>query len=106
MCMGCWEDYDSPRIDTEAVRAAAKAIAEVYEYSCVGGNLHVAIDDWNLDDDTIGRADGWLAEDIHEATAGQRAAERRCLDLLKALSEDERASALGLYDGFWEPVKV
>lgn len=109
MCYGCWESYDSPRIDNPLVREAARAIAEVYEFSCVGGNLHVVVDDWNLDS-AKGDGPGELAfcrendiqENIHEAGPEQLAAERRCLGLLERLTEDERASALALHNGFWE----
>lgn len=123
MCYGCWEEAGKPTIDTPAVRAAAAAIAEVYEHSCVGGNLHVVLDDWNLEDGNLEFCDGCiqgagqmpLEPDAHEMhhqynerkaadpdPPDQLAAERRCHDLLKPLTEDERASALALHEGFWK----
>lgn len=33
----------------------------------------------------------------------QLAAERTCCDLMMALTEDERAAALGLAEGYWTP---
>jgi hypothetical protein len=109
------------------VRAAAAAIAEVYEHSCVGGNLHIVLDDWNLEDGNLEFCDGCitgagqmpLEPDAHEAhqrynrekrdnpdPPEQLAAERRCHDLLKVLTEEERASALALNDGFWTVEKA
>lgn len=102
MCVGCWEEYGSPRIVNPAVLAAAKVIDAVYAFSCVGGNLHVVIDDWNLD--LCNEADAYIATNIHEASAEQLAAERECLRLLLSLDEDERASALAIRDGYFDPV--
>jgi hypothetical protein len=87
-------------IDTSAVRAAAQAIGAVYEFSCVGGNLHKVCDDWNLEDGNLDFCAGSIAENFFEATPAQLAAERRCLGLLRALTEDERASALAIHGGF------
>lgn len=122
MCYGCWEEAEKPIIDTPAVRAAAASIAEVYEHACMGGNLHIVLDDWNLEDGSLDFCrgciegagvmpdDGNLAEchrrynDKKRANPDppeQLAAERRCCELLTALSVEERASALALHDGFW-----
>lgn len=90
MCFNCYQEYGSPAIDTPQVRHAAACIAKVYdEVSDVGGNLHCAIDDWNLDD-----LEYILEYDLEPQ-------ERECYDSLAALTVDERASALGLFDGFW-----
>lgn len=123
MCFGCWEDAGKPAIDTPAVRAAALAIAEVYEHSCVGGNLHIVLDDWNIEDGNLEFCRqciegagvmplGDHAIDMHHRynetkranpdPPEQLAAERRCHDLFAALTEEERAAALALNDGFWK----
>jgi hypothetical protein len=100
MCYGCWQEWGEPMIDTPAVRAAAQAIGAVYGFSCVGGNLHVVVDDWNLDDSDLDSCADLLAENIHEGTPAQLVAERHCFGLLRALTEDERASALALHGGY------
>lgn len=97
MCMACWEEYGSPRIDNARVREAVRAIREVYGFSCVGGNLHCQLDDWNLEDDFFGE----FIVDHEDASEAQLEAERRCFDLMKPMSLRERASALALEDGFW-----
>jgi hypothetical protein len=101
MCIGCWNEFGRPEIDSAAVREAAAAIAEVYEYSCVGGNLHITLDDWNLGDGNLDSCAQSIRENVHEAGPEQLEAESRCLALLRALTEDERASALALHEGFW-----
>jgi hypothetical protein len=99
MCIDCWVEFGSAAIDTPAVRAAARAVAEVYDHSCVGGHLHVLVDDWNLDaTDSCAR---FIEENRHGSSPAMLAAERRCLELLRGLTEAERASALALHGGFW-----
>lgn len=115
MCYGCWTEEGMPQIDTPTVRAAALAVAEVYQHSCVGGNLHIVLDDWNLEDDSLEfcakqiAAGGYKRSETHSKVLGVRdddspeklAAEQRCHDLFAALTMKERASALALNDGFW-----
>ena len=122
MCYGCWEEAGKPQIDTPAVVDAAAAVEAVYEHSCVGGNLHIVLDDWNIEDSHLEFCSQCIdgagvmplddnAADFHRQYNEQRranpdppeqlAAERRCCELFKALTEDERASALALHDGFW-----
>lgn len=104
MCEACWkDDYEAAAIDSPEVRAAALAIAEVYEFSDVGGNLHVQLDDWNIDDQFWDSPDQHLERNIHEAEPDQLETERRCWWLMAALPEAERASALALQEGFWRP---
>lgn len=102
MCYGCWKEYGQPIIDTSEVRAAAQAIHEVYVHSCVGGNLHVVVDDWNVEDGNLAICQDAILNGGHEGcTAEQLIAEQQCLDILKRLSTEERVSALALEDGFW-----
>jgi hypothetical protein len=117
MCHGCWTgEYNTPRIDTPAVRAIAPLAQRVYEFSCVGGNLHVVLDDWNLEDHNLEFCQGqldrrgqpdpeWAARVRWKPTPDdppeQLAAEQACLDALKGLTLPERASALAYFEGFW-----
>lgn len=101
MCQGCWrKDYGASRIDNERVRAARDLIADVYEHSLVGGNLHVMLDDFNLEDSAFdGQQLLWIAQ---EAEPRKRLAELACFEAMRALSLAERASALALFWGYWE----
>lgn len=90
MCYGCYEEAGSPAIINDKTKAAAALVAEVYEYSLVGGNAHIVVDDWNLEDDNIRWClDTALAENVHEADDEQLAAERACLEALLALTPAE-----------------
>ena len=53
MCETCWREYGSPQIINPLIRRAEKLIARVYEHGSVGGNLHIVIDDWNIEDEHI-----------------------------------------------------
>jgi hypothetical protein len=98
MCENCWKEYGSPRIDTQEIREAAILIKAVYDYHPTAGNLHCQLDDWNIDDDFFRDYECYIENTSEE----QREAEIKCFYALKILSEEERASALGLHDGYWE----
>ena len=118
MCRTCYEDWGEPRIDTPAVRAARDAAKAVYDFSCVGGNLHIVLDDFNVGDGHLEfcreqiEAGGYHScecrpgqrdhECIDCCSPEQLAAELTCYRLFKVLSEDERLSALG-FDNYWTP---
>jgi hypothetical protein len=89
MCEGCYRDYGSPKPD-DAARAVVPLIDAVYDDGGVGGGLHVVVDDWNLEDEHLIWCLGQgLSED-----------ERQCAEALLALSLEQRAAALAIYDGF------
>ena len=121
MCYGCWEEAGKPAMDTPAIRAAAAAVAAVYEHSGVGGNLHIALDDWNLEDSNLRFCSQCIdgagqmplrddAPDFHKRYNDEKranpdppeqlAAERTCCDLFMALTEDERYAALAMAEGW------
>jgi hypothetical protein len=103
VCQGCWEQWGSPAVDTPAVREAARLIGAVYGFGETGGNLHVQLEDWNLEQDLF--LDALALPDAEFNVWGgppeQVAAERACAAAMAALGDDERASALALYEGFW-----
>jgi hypothetical protein len=101
MCRGCWENYGSPAIVNARTVAAADKVARIYEFSMVGGDAHVVVDDWNLSDETV----QWcltegMAMNVHEHTPEQKAIVREALEALAALPLDERASAMAIFDRF------
>lgn len=95
MCESCWEEEGSPCVDSPEVRAAAKLVAEVYEFAPSGGNLHIMLDDWNLEDDSVEFCRRWLRDHV------EGPGEETCLTAFEAMSEKERYSALALHSGFW-----
>lgn len=103
MCYVCYEERGSPKIVNDTTRRAADAISSVYDFNSVGGNAHIVFDDWNIDDESIDYCLGnGLRENIHEHTDAHLAIERRALTTFRALSLDERASALALQWGMIE----
>lgn len=94
MCLNCYERFGEPKIVSEKTKAAAQLIAKVFEIHGTGGNLHCQIDDWNLEDEFF--------DELVEYTPTsdeQRSAERACFNALKAMTLEERASALAIHDG-------
>jgi hypothetical protein len=104
MCRNCWQEYyDASDVDNIMVRYLARCIRDVYELAPAGGHLHVALDDWNLgDDQDWSWYEDWVAKDDNTPEMVEECfLARRCLSLLRVMSEAERASALALYDGYW-----
>jgi hypothetical protein len=100
MCAGCWAEYGFPLLKTPKVLAMADVIKRVDPY----GNLHIVVDDWNIDDDNI----RWCAE---EHAAGRNNGnpwspdEVECIGMMEAASLDERASAMAHADGYDEKLR-
>lgn len=97
MCQSCWSKMGMPRIDNARVRRAAALVARLYEEQPVGGRWHIVTDDWNLEDDHVAWCVASPADDLPtsvDAELGQ---------LLTAMTEAERGSALGLWNRFWQP---
>lgn len=101
MCQACFDDYTIT--DSPAIREAASAVVAVYEMSCVGGGLHVIVDDVNIGDEFFEHEEFW--RDCHrsldeyrstsdDVTDERIAREQRCYSLLRSLTVDERASAI------------
>lgn len=100
MCRSCYEEAGSPWVDNERVREAARLAARVYEFDCVGGNLHCMLDDDNIDDEFVAQP---FMQHIKESTPEQLKAERACLAAYQALSEAERWSAQAILHGHIDP---
>lgn len=102
MCYGCWKEAGMPQIDNEKVRKAALMASDIYTWSLgmSGGELHIMLDDWNLEDWDIER----LYADVEkfDEDGEFKSLMKRCLDVFKALSIDERYSALALSERLWK----
>lgn len=80
-----------------AIDKAKILVDQVYDYSGVGSNCHVVIDDYNIGDSSIRWVlDEAIPENLHEATPDQLEIERSLMGLLLGLSESERAKVFGL----------
>lgn len=98
MCEGCYAEFRFPKIVTAATLRGAALADRVYEFSCVGGNLHIMLDDWNIDDEFFEDAEMKIWH--HDASPEQIEAERTCYAALKSLPLDERVSVLALHQGY------
>ena len=100
MCCGCWKEMGAHRIDNEKVRASQVLIDAVYEHSGAGGNLHIQLDDSNVDDEFFEDAEMkvWDSDNYPEKLA----AERACYARFRSMTFEERVSAIGLDEGCWK----
>ena len=51
MCIYCAVDYPIEEVDSPTVERVIKLIEDLYVLEVVGGPLHVALDDWNIEDE-------------------------------------------------------
>lgn len=94
MCKTCWQEDGAPQIDTPATRAAAEAIAALYEEHGAGGLLHLVTDDYNTGDSSV----EYCGREIERSGTST---EKAALVALAAMTEAERLSAISLYWGDW-----
>lgn len=103
MCYTCWDMAGFPYIENDATRKAVGMLSEVWG----GGNLHMVVDDWNMEDEIIESC----KRDILAAMSAKRKPNARptieslkleldCADHLLTMTEDERYSAMAMVDGF------
>jgi hypothetical protein len=97
MCANCWTERGGHKIVNERTIKAAELIQTVYdsEDGEAGGYAHIVVDDWNLDDSDIDfclNTKGSLPEETATACV-------ECLNFLKALSYEERVSAMAIHSG-------
>ena len=100
MCYECYKEYGSPEEISERTKAAAALIDRVYESSCLGGNLHIIVDDWNLEDGDMEFCEWAIEENTHKMTPEAQQTERECLSALRAMDLDGRASAMAIHEEF------
>ncbi len=108
MCEDCWNGYGRPNIVNEKTEAALVLVRQVYDAPCggAGGNLHIVLDDWNLEKHSIewcqgGRSDPhwqgppmrWTLTDV----------EARCATAFLDMTLEERAATLAQFDGMVGP---
>lgn len=101
MCIGCYEEAGRPEIVSDKTKYACALVSKIYEYSCVGSNMHIVTDDWNLEDESIDFClNAIRTEPYHEITPEQKEIEYSCALAFKNMTMDERASALAIFDGY------
>lgn len=102
MCLSCWEDYGSHKLRSDKIKNAVDAINKVYEYSLVGGNLHIVVDDWNIEDHNLLFCEKEISK---EEDKEQRDVEQECFDILFSMTIEERNSTLYWQWEGWDSVQ-
>ena len=97
MCYGCWEEFEKPSILNDKTRALPALIKAVYGEPTggVGGLLHIVLDDWNIEDDSV----AYCADDKNH-NRPMTSAERVCIGHMLTMTEQERASGMALEEGW------
>jgi hypothetical protein len=95
MCIDCWLDYEDSKVINDKVTTAVKLINELYDYHSAGGNLHVVLDDWNLD--SIETCKNFID---NEQDPIKKEIELRVYNHISNITENELASALALKSSF------
>ena len=101
MCHGCWVENGMPSLITDVTKEAARLVDEIYGYAdggC-GGNAHIVVDDWNLDDDDIKFCIKAANKNEWDFSDDQIKAELDCLNFMLKMSEPERYSAMAIHEG-------
>lgn len=106
MCSDCWaSEYGSPAEWTAQTARFLELHRELYrELDCsTGGPLHIVLDDWNIEDDSLAWCRENLPADLEWYEDALRAdIERVCLELLDIMDGwtlAQRASALAFEEG-------
>lgn len=86
-------------MNSNVIDYAISKMLSLYEWSAVGGNLHIVTDDGNLDDDHIESCKQSINGNIADATPEQLAIENELVSIFENMSQDERKAA---YDKFWD----
>lgn len=106
MCEMCWGEYGKPDIVNEKTETALALVHQVYEAigGGAGGNLHIVLDDWNLEDEHIYSCLSGCGE-VESYFGGQKfdttptIIERACGGAFLDMTLRERASTLAKFDG-------
>lgn len=104
MCKGCFEEYGGPTVVNDKVRRAALLVQSIYSHPSggVGGNMHVHLDDWNLEDEFF--EEEALNQSYHPGAPPEYLqTERDCYSLMRTMTLEERAAAIGLQRGYFAP---
>jgi hypothetical protein len=102
MCYDCWKNkYNAPKIINENVKKTIDLIQEIYKTESTGGDCHIVLDDFNIENDHIQWCIDWInRNEIPEIGPEVKAIELECMNLMLTMSIDERAIALALADGY------
>lgn len=103
MCESCWHQEGAPKINHPRNADVKRMFKTIYEHNEVGGNLHIVLDDMNVEDEHIQYCvDEAIPENYHKLSPEVNAIEKELGELLLTMTEQERYSALAYAEGWWE----
>ena len=102
MCEACWDEYGEPNIVNEKTQAALMLVMQVYDAvgGGAGGNLHIVLDDWNIEDDSIYYCLSGYGERSFDDIP--TIIERACGGAFLDMTIQERASVLAKFDRMFD----
>jgi hypothetical protein len=112
MCIGCYVDRGAPIVITDQVLDAAELLSQEFPDGGVDGYTHLVVEDWNIEDwcvtscleDAVAlKPFGFNSTDDDNYDDYPRELAPRdveVLGVLAALSLNERATAMAIWDGF------
>ena len=101
MCYGCYEAHGKPEIQNERTLRAAVLVEAVYAFAPAGGHCHIVLDDFNIEDDHIDFCINEITSEPREMyTTGEIDIQLACMESFRAMTLEERASALAIYEGW------
>lgn len=96
-----WQQRNSPHILNENTIKLANELTTVYDFNCFGGHLKPMLFNWRLDDHTIKYyLHIVLPDSIKYTERRQISFEKRCLETMLTMTEEERYAALAIVNGF------
>lgn len=66
----------------------------IYKFNAAGGNAHIVLDDFNIEDHWLKECLEGLKINVHGDSAAQLACEKECLELLLQIPEAEREQVI------------
>lgn len=103
MCESCWHQEGAPQIEHPRNDDVKRMFDAVYSADPCGGNLHIVLDDMNLDNDDV---EYCLKESIPgnyaNLPAEVNAIEKELGELLLTMTQQERYSAIAYAEGWWQ----
>lgn len=103
MCQTCWQEYGGPKIKNNNIELAVWMIGKVYAKHLSGGHLHIVLDDWNLENESLTFCEKQIEDDdLSDMIDGDyqtfKDIEHGIMAIFRQMSLDERASTLYWYD--------
>ena len=107
MCISCWEEYGKPEVLNDATAKGVRLANDVYKQprGGAGGNLHIVLDDWNIEDDSIRHCMDTtnLGPNYPNIDTTLTSIERECAEHFLTMTMHERATVLATLDGLVQP---